>query len=474
MRLLLLAFILIIPSVVNAAVIISEVAWMGSSASANHEWIELHNTGSSVDVSGWTLTDSMNLSIPLSGTIGAGDFAVLERSSDASAAGSAFLTYTGAMVNTGATLKLTRSDGGIEDQVAGGTDWKSIGGDNVTKETAQYTSGGWVTGVGTPGQANSGTAIVEEEEGQEEEEENEEEVVNDEEEQEEAETNNNSRGSSSSGETVRLLIKDSTLAVAVDAQKIGYVNQDILFTGKPAGIGRSLEASLIYYWNFGDGTIGYGKEVGHEFLYPGTYVVTLHSSYKNQEQLTRHEITILPVTMSLTRSPLGDLQINNDSPYEIDISGYAVEGSKSFVFPNYSVLLPNQTITLPAHKVGGAQAWVKDTLGEIVTAGFSAITNTVQGAKKESLKVASISIPLSSASLQTVPPTITTSQFGFATTATSSATTTTTIEPASIAATATPSIPRTSDKPWPYVGLIVIMTLGLIGTALKVTRNQNN
>ena len=465
MRSLFLAFVLFIPGVTSAAVIISEVAWMGSSASANHEWIELHNTGGSVDVSGWKLTDGMNLSISLLGTIGAGDFAVLERSSDASAPGTAFLTYTGALVNTGATLKLTRSDGGIEDQVAGGTDWKSIGGDNVTKETAQYTTAGWVTGVGTPGKTNAGTAVVVEEE---EEEETEEEI------DEETEASVKKSRSSSSGETVRLLIKDSTLAVAVDAQKIGYVNQDILFTGKPAGIGRSLEASLIYHWNFGDGTTSYGKEVNHQYAYPGTYVVTLHSSFKRQEQLTRHEITILPVAMSLTRSPMGDIQINNDSPYEIDISGYAVEGKKSFVFPNYSVLLPNQTITVPTHKVGGPQAWIKDTVGEIVTAGFSAITNTVQGAKKEDVKVSTISMPTALPSAPITPAPVM-NQFGFATTTPQLSTSTTiTFEPIAVTATATPTIPSTTDKTWPYVGLIVIMTLGLIGTAFKVTRNQNS
>jgi Lamin Tail Domain/PKD domain len=472
MRLLLLAFILIIPSVVNAAVIISEVAWMGSSASANHEWIELHNTGGSVDVSGWTLTDGMNLSIPLTGTISAGDFAVLERSSDASAPGTAFLTYTGALVNTGATLKLTRSDGGIEDQVAGGTDWKSIGGDNVTKETAQYTTAGWVTGVGTPGKSNSGTAVVVEEE---EEEEEIEEEVEEEETEEETEAPITTTRSSSAGETVRLLIKDSTLAVAVDAQRVGYVNQTIMFEAKPDKIARSLEASLVYHWNFGDGSIGYGKEIAHEYAYPGTYVVTLHSSFKNQKQLSRHEITILPVAMTLTKSQFGDIQINNDSPYEIDISGYAVEGSKSFVFPQYSVLLPNQTITVPTHKVGGAHAWIKDTLGEIVTAGFSAMTNTAQGAKKTAPKEVTISMPV------VVPPTeaaaqqVVHNQFGFATsTPVATIATTSALAAAAITATNTPTIPQSSDKTWPYLGLIVIITLGLIGTALKVTRNQNS
>ena len=121
---------LFLPSYAFGAVTINEVSWMGGTDSANHEWIELFNdSGSSVDVSGWELSDGMNLSIDLTGTIGANDYAVLERSSDASAPGTAFLIYTGALVNTGATLKLRRDDGGLEDQVAGGEDWKQVGGD---------------------------------------------------------------------------------------------------------------------------------------------------------------------------------------------------------------------------------------------------------------------------------------------------------------------------------------------------------
>jgi len=113
---------LLLPYSAQAAVSISEVAWMGSSASANHEWIELHNDGSAQDVSGWTLSDGVNLSIDLTGTISQNSYAVLERTSEDSAPGTAFLVYTGALVNTGATLRLTRSDGSLVDQVSGGTD----------------------------------------------------------------------------------------------------------------------------------------------------------------------------------------------------------------------------------------------------------------------------------------------------------------------------------------------------------------
>jgi hypothetical protein len=56
--------------------------------------------------------------------------------------------------------------------------------------------------------------------------------------------------------------------------------------------------------------------------------------------------------VSLTSNDHGDVQINNDSPYEIDVSGYAVRGGKTFVFPPRSIMLPNQTITIPKSKLG--------------------------------------------------------------------------------------------------------------------------
>ena len=40
----------------SSNIIINEVAWMGTTASANSEWIELYNpSNSEVDLTGWTL-----------------------------------------------------------------------------------------------------------------------------------------------------------------------------------------------------------------------------------------------------------------------------------------------------------------------------------------------------------------------------------------------------------------------------------
>lgn len=451
----------------KAAVLISEVAWMGSSASANHEWIELHNTGTAgVDVSGWILSDGMNLSIALSGTIPAGSYAVLERTSDDSASGAAFLLYTGAMVNTGATLVLTRADGGIEDQVAGGEGWQSIGGDNVTKETAQYTAGGWVTGAPTPGSTNSGTPKVNEGDSEEEED-------------EEGTPVQTVRSVSSRSEPVRLVLTDSMLALKIDAQKVGYVHQSISFEAQPSSVGKTVENSLVYQWNFGDGVVKFGKEPTHQFAYPGTYIVTVYGAFKRQEQLARHEITILPVALSITRNANGDVQINNDSPYEIDISGYLVKAEKSFTFPEYSIVLPNQTVTLPVLKIGRDTVDVYDSKRVLVAREGSKQSSEVSvsdgGLIYTSPEILSDAPVSHDVPLVLAPHVLKEQLSGFIRTAqasTISDTSESAPQASQIIATTTPSnVPKNA---WPYLGLIAIIILGLIGTASKFTRNQTD
>ncbi len=334
----LLVLFLGIPSFSDATVFMSEVAWMGSSESANHEWIELTNDGPAQNVDGWILQDAQNLSIQLQGTVPANSSVVLERTSEASAQGTAFLIYTGALVNTGTTLQLRDANGNLVDQVSGGEDWQSIGGDNTTKETAQYTTKGWVTAKATPG-VYASAILSEQEQEQEEEEEEEKATV--------TKVSSKTASKTKTNETVRLELPDVTLQLAVDAQTKGYVNQPIAFSVEPSGIGESLLDSLEYQWNFGDGLTARQKEPTHVFVFPGTYVVTVVGEYKRQKQVARHEITILPVAISLTKNSAGDVQVNNDSPYEIDISHYLVRGETDFVFPAYSILLPNQTVTLP-------------------------------------------------------------------------------------------------------------------------------
>lgn len=344
MRWLGLGLFLLIPFPIQAAVYISEIAWMGDTGSANHEWIELHNDSGETDVTGWTLTDGMNLSITLAGVIPANAYVVLERTSDESSTATTFLIYTGALVNTGATLRLLRADNSLEDQVAGGDDWKNLGGDNVTKETAQYTPTGWVTAAATPGSKPPALPIKETEN-----------TTTTTTKESTSNSNNETKANKSSSETVVLELPDVTLALRIKAQKIGYVHQPITFKVEPTGIGDTLIDSLQYQWNFGDGSTALAQEAKHIFAYPGTYLVTIYAGFKRQEQVARQEITILPVNTSLTLNEAGDVQINNDSLYEIDISGYRLLVDKEFIFPKYSILLPKQTVTIPKEKLGSTK-----------------------------------------------------------------------------------------------------------------------
>ncbi len=347
-----------VPSYGEAAVTISEIAWMGDASSANSEWIELYNDAAPVTVDGWVLTDGNNLSIELTGELGSG-YAVLARNrSDGQYVVTPFLVYTGALVNTGATLTLTRADGSIEDQVAGGEDWGSIGGDNTTKETAQLTTSGWRTGVPTPGRVNvangtvpgsstSPTAGV-----------------------------GTSKSAGSSGikvtsrpaETVRLEIPDSVLVLAPDMQTTAYVNQPLSFGVTATGIGDTWIDSLTYRWNFGDLATGSSKKPIHTYRYPGTYVATVEATFKRHSQILKIPITILPATMALARGDAGELFIHNNAPYEVDVSGYRLVSNTTHVFPPRSIMAAKSTLTLPPGTGGGYYSRVdlRDTGGQVV------------------------------------------------------------------------------------------------------------
>jgi hypothetical protein len=359
---------------------------MGSVTSASHEWIELHNQGTeAILLDGWTLSDGGSLSIALAGTVPAEAYAVLERTSDATAPGTAFLVYTGALVNTGTTLVLRRSDGTIADQVAGGENWQTIGGDNVTKDTAQLTTRGWQTGAPTPGQPNTSAPApspspdpespvpdpVATSSGP---------VT--------TVTSSGRGGARTRGAATPLPRQVGPATVTIKAQTVAYVNQLVPFSATVEGVGPTIAASLKHVWNFGDFTTATGSTPNHAFAYPGTYVVTLWSTFARQRLLTRHEITVLPVTLSLTRTPAGTVQVHNNAPYDIDVSRYrVVSGSEHRQFPPHSLIMAKQTVTIPNSQHWG-EISVYDAKDQLV----------VSTTKAETAKPTAMAVP------QAVPP----------------------------------------------------------------------
>jgi hypothetical protein len=459
----------VLPTGAEAAVTFSEVAWMGTVTSVNHEWIELHNDAAAVDVSGWTITDGANLNISLAGLIPGESYAVLERTTDDAVEGTAFFLYTGALVNTGATLQLLRADGSIEDQVSGGEDWQNIGGDNETKETAQYTSSGWVTAAATPGRAVTAAEVTVA-------------AADDDEPVVRTTSGGGPLQKPSKSEPVVLTLPGVTLQLVPMAQKLVYVHQTIAFTVEASGVGETIIDSLQYEWNFGDGTIASGKEPTHVYEYPGTYVVTVYGGYKRQEQVARHEITVLPVTMSLTTNEQGDIQVNNDSPYELDLSGYRLAGAKTFTFPARSIILPNQTITLSRRVLGDQgerMVILYDTeaaaVASLLPRGFLAVREEVLDNSPTPM------ISALSYSPTPAPALPSESDFGFSPVSTDlseaeSGTTTSLVmtEPildneqlATVGAA-----PLTANVRWPYLALAAVLFIATVGLLAAPRRNE--
>lgn len=149
----------------SAAVLLNEIAWMGSANSSSDEWMELYNTGStSADLTGWKITGKGGATIALlSGSIAPNTYFLIERSDDNTVpniSADLVVSFGKGISNDGETLKLIDGGGNTVDSAAGGKNWTKLGGDKVSKQTAQRTSSGWITAIPTPKAANKTPSLA--------------------------------------------------------------------------------------------------------------------------------------------------------------------------------------------------------------------------------------------------------------------------------------------------------------------------
>ncbi len=336
----LIGIALLAPTAAHAAVVISEVAWMGTSVSANAEWIELQNTGSeSVNLSGWILTSTTGApNISLSGSIPATGYYLLERTSDASVPSVvADQIYSGALANTGLTLLLKDQTGVTVDTVVGGTDWASIGGDNTTKQTPQRTGSAWSTAEPTPRAQNTSGASDADDEG---------------------------------GEPVASTTDPLTPLPSVGGSSISYgsYKNPVPKLYIDAGPGRILAAGADsifsayaydsdgivrkdaeFSWSFGDGARADGDEVTHAYPLPGTYTVSVAAQAGKSHTVSLLKVVVQSSSVRITEATSEGITLVNEGDEILDLSGWSVvQGNRQFVLPRYMALLPGQETHLPA------------------------------------------------------------------------------------------------------------------------------
>lgn len=154
--LLLFSVFFIFGSAQAAGVEISEVAWMGTSESAQNEWIELYSS-SGANLEGWWLVAADGgMSISLSGAISQGGYFLIERTDDntvPTVSADLVSPFGNGLNNNGEHLILKDSSDYVVDSIDFSAGWPA--GDNSTKETMQKSSSGtWITAAGTPQAAN--------------------------------------------------------------------------------------------------------------------------------------------------------------------------------------------------------------------------------------------------------------------------------------------------------------------------------
>lgn len=327
-----------VPSIASATVRINEIAWMGSSANANAEWIELFNEGAdSVSLTGWTLTAlSGSPSVTLNGTIEANGFFLLERTSDESVPQiPKDQLYTGALSNSGATLVLKDADGATVDTVEGGSNWVDIGGDNATKHTAQRVTGSsWVTANGTPRATNAEQEVEEEEE------------IPEEEDPEAEETAPIVTISGYSTTSTPSSILSNKLYIVLGSNRIVSQGADTRYIATVYDKSGKPQKSANVEWAFGDGSKATGLSVRHAYYEPGSYVATARATHEGMSTVKILNVTVLPADVSITYVSERGIVLTNHTSELQDVSSWVLKsGKKRFVLPEGTVLGPDASVT---------------------------------------------------------------------------------------------------------------------------------
>ncbi len=362
------------PSLVHATglVRINEIAWMGTKVSASAEWMELFNNSStSVELDGWTLTTAdgtPDIHFSTKDSIAPHGYFLLERTRNGVVPGvTADKIYTGSLKNSGETLILTNNASTTIDNVIGGKNWCAVGGNNTTKQTAQYSGGGWITATGTPRATNAtvgtvascakvqsysdaggaGVAVTTSAAS----------TTASTTTQTSASTTS-STASSGTTETSSTVVHHSDGApqfapvppvfLSIGPDKEIVAGADVRFNALATNRKGKQYTSATVYWAFGDGSKATGTSVFKSYRAPGAYAVVANAiqglgSGEDDMIVTVHNAHVLIPTISKQ-----GITVRNDTPYRLDMSFWRLQaGTTTFAFPEHTTILPHTSVLFP-------------------------------------------------------------------------------------------------------------------------------
>ncbi len=363
------AFVLfLIPSVAHADVRITEIAWMGTSASQYSEWFELYNDGvDSVDLAGWKLMQGDGAVIfTMTKSIGAGEYLLVERTTaSAPDAVPGINDEAGAFgasgfANTGEDLVLIDLAGTTIESLSFAGGWPA--GDASTKATMQWAEGEWVTAAATPktglsddGEPSGGTVAT--------------------------------IATSEVDPYPIPKVSPNQPHIAFTIPKTVYVGQPYTYEAHPVFEYGYNVLYGTYTWNMGDGTRYWqskSEKLTHTYRYPGTYVVSfLYTDPTNVNNTLKgtQKVSVIAPGLILSIRDQRALEIKNTSSTDIDLSGwYFVTTTTKVPVPEMTIVAAKSSTTLPftVLSIGQpASVLLVDPSGGVAASTIPAVVNNV-------------------------------------------------------------------------------------------------
>ncbi len=349
-RALILVGSLLAASHVEAAIVINEVAWMGSDIEngSSCEWIELYNPDlAAVNLSGWSLKianagSGAPKTITLSELEGVattvvqpGGFYLLARNSGACLEHAPGNTadWSGSfgtgISNTGSKLTLSDSAGILMDTVDAEDGWDEIGGYNATgkaKLTPQRNGTSWVTAAPTPKAVNAT-------------------------ETEETSSPTTSSTNSSTSSTKKVALpkiyveagEDRIVSTNAHTDYRAFIYTD---TGRVMPTARA-------FWSYGEGSADRAQAGYHAYSEPGEYVVKVRGEYGWKSAEDSFIVTVDSAQIRVSEVLEKGIRLENFDDRMLDLSYWKLKaGATEFKIPQGTWILPGRSVLFPAEVTG--------------------------------------------------------------------------------------------------------------------------
>jgi len=327
------------PFVAVADAEISEIMYDIEGSDSKHEWIEVHNTGSTdILLSEWKFYENgSNHGLSLfsgSETLSAGGFAIIADnaaifSSDWPSVTASIFDSVFSLSNVGETL-IIRDEVLNDIDSASYTSELGAAGDG---NSLQKNGGTFTPAAPTPGGANSSSPLP-------------------------SETESGEAGEPDSGSstTPSSVVEIKRISIEISAPRTVLVGADALFSTESFGTeGEPLENERVI-WNFGDGEVREGAKVFKNFYFPGEYVVVASVSSGQYTAADSTRVIAKPSDLLISNvvsGPRGFIELSNRSRDELDISlWHILSNKKKFSFPVGTKILPGKKVSF-ANRITG-------------------------------------------------------------------------------------------------------------------------